>query len=148
MSEVATRAEQAKAIVVRFGEATREFWRTGDKGLFDDVLAPDYVQHWPGFPTDREGYLQRLQAFRTAFPDLKKTTEDLLADGDKVVDRVTVRATHTGELLGLAPSGKTIEMTEMHVARVSNGQIAERWGEWDLLGLLRQIGAASQEIDL
>jgi predicted ester cyclase len=148
MSEVAMRAEETKAVVVRFNEAMREFWRTGDDGLFDGLLAPGYVQHWPGFPADREGYLLRLRDFRTAFPDLMKTTEDLLADGDKVIDRVTVRATHAGEFLGLAPSGKAIEMTEMHVARVSNGQIVERWGEWDLLGLLRQVGALSQQIDL
>jgi predicted ester cyclase len=146
--EVAAALNDARSVVTRFNEAMREFWRTGDERLFDEVLASDYVQHWPGFPSDRQGYLERLEAFRRAFPDLKKTTEDMLVDGDKVMDRVSVRATHTGELLSFSPSGKTIEMTEMHVARVSNGQIVERWGEWDLLGLLRQIGAVSQAVDL
>jgi len=133
--------DKNKAVVRRFNEAMKQFWRTGDTGLFDEVLAPDYVQHWPGFPSDRDGYLRTLQMFRTAFPDLEKTTEDMLADGDKVVDRVTVRGTHAGEMLGLPPTGKRMTITEMHIARLADRKIVERWGEWDQLGLLQQIGA-------
>jgi len=135
-------AEENKAVLRRFGEAMKHFWRTGDASVFDSVLAPEYVQHWPGFPSDRQGYLDTLQVFRTAFPDLEKTTEDVLADADKVVDRVTVRCTHTGEFRGHPPTGKAVTMTEMHIARVEGGRIVERWGEWDLLGLLEQIGIA------
>lgn len=133
--------EENKAVVRRFNEAMKQYWRTGDTSLFDDVLAPDYVQHWPGFPSDREGYLRMLGAFRAGFPDLQKTTEDMLADGDKVIDRVTVRASHTGEMFGVRAGGKTMTITEMHIARVAGGKIVERWGEWDQLGLLQQIGA-------
>src|SRR3972149_2710355 len=97
--------EENKAVVRRFNEAMKQFWRAGDTSLFDDVLAPDYVQHWPGFPSNREGYLRMLQMFRAAFPDLEKSTEDMLADGDRVVDRVTVRGTHRGEFMGLRPPG-------------------------------------------
>jgi hypothetical protein len=78
-----------------------------------------------------------------SLPRPEKTTEDVLADADKVVDRVTVRCTHTGEFRGHPPTGKAVTMTEMHIARVEGGRIVERWGEWDLLGLLEQIGVAS-----
>ena len=135
--------EENKAVVRRFNEAMKQFWRTGDTGLFDDVLAPNYVQHWPGFPSNREGYLRMLQMFRAAFPDLEKSTEDMLADGDRVVDRVTVRGTDRGEFMGLPPTGKLMTITEMHIARLAGGKIVERWGEWDQLGLLRQLGAVA-----
>jgi predicted ester cyclase len=133
--------EEAQEVVLRFNAAMREFWRTGDTGLFDGILSPDYVQHWPGFPSDREGYLLTLLKFRAAFPDLAKTVEDLLAEGDRVVDRVSVRATHSGSLRGEEPTGRQITLTEIHIARVADGMVVERWGEWDLLGLLQQIGA-------
>jgi predicted ester cyclase len=81
-----------------------------------------------------------LQKVRTAFPDLEKTTEDMFAEGDRVLDRVSVRCTHTGEFRGQPATGKTIVLSEMHVARVINGQIIERWGEWDQLSLLQQVG--------
>ena len=134
-------AEANKGVVRRFNEAMKQYWRTGNMSLFDEVLAPDFVQHWPGFPPDRQGYLQMLQMFRAAFPDLEKRAEDMLADGDKVIDRVTVRGTHQGDFMGLPPTGKLMMVTEMHIARVAGGKIVERWGEWDQLGLLQQIGA-------
>jgi steroid delta-isomerase-like uncharacterized protein len=93
-----------------------------------------------GFPSDRQGYLEALQKFRTAFPDLEKTTEDMFAEGEKVLDRVSVRCTHIGEFRGQPATGKRIVLSEMHVARFFNGQISERWDEWDQLGLLEQVG--------
>ena len=134
-------AEENKVVILRFNEAMKQFWRTGDTGMFDDVLALDYVQHWPGFPSDREGYLRTLQMFRTAFPDLQKTTESMLAADDMVVDRVRVQGTQSGEFMGLPATGKRMTITEMHIARVADGRVVERWGEWDQLGLLEQIGA-------
>lgn len=130
-----------KAIVRRFNEAMKEYWRTGNADIFDELLAPDFVHHTPGVPSDREGLKQMLPMFRAAFPDLQITTEDLIAEGDKVVDRVTIRGTHLGELMGIPASGKSIAVTETHIARIAGGKIVERWGEWDQLGLMQQIGA-------
>jgi steroid delta-isomerase-like uncharacterized protein len=132
-----------KGIVLRFNEAMKQFWQTGDAGLFDEVLSTDYVQHWPGFPSHREGYLERLRMFRVAFPDLEKTADYMLADGDMVIDRVLVRGTHRGEFMGLPATGKLVTISEMHIARVADGKIVERWGEWDQLALLQQLGAIS-----
>ncbi len=129
------------ALVRRFNASMRDYWRGGDERLFDDFLAPDYVQHWPGFPSSRRGYLDMLAVFRVAFPDLAKTTEDIFGGGDRVVDRVSVRATHLGEIFGARPTGLVVTLSEIHIARIAGGRIVERWGEWDLLGLMRQIGA-------
>jgi predicted ester cyclase len=132
-----------KDVLLRFNEAMKQFWRTGDASLFDEVLSTDYVQHWPGFPSHRRGYLERLRMFRVAFPDLEKTTEYMLADGDMVVDRVLVRGTHQGDFMGSPATGKSVTISEMHIARVADGKIVERWGEWDQLALLQQVGAIS-----
>jgi predicted ester cyclase len=79
--------------------------------------------------------------FRAAFPDMEVVTEDLFAEGDRVADRVTVRGTHQGEFNGIPPSGQRIEMEEIHIARIVDGMIVERWTQLDMLGLLQRIGA-------
>ena len=76
-----------------------------------------------------------------AFPDLHVTIEDLIAEGEKVVARNTVTGTHTGEYLGLAPTGKFISYNEIFICRFANGKIAETWGSVDVLSQLRQLGA-------
>lgn len=62
------------------------------------------------------------------------------ADGDRVVDRVIVRGTHQGELMGIPPSGQRIEMEEIHIARIVDGKMVERWTQFDMFGLQQQIG--------
>ena len=69
-----------------------------------------------------------LEIFRSAFPDLQKTTENIFAAGDEVVDRVTVRGTQSGPFMSVPPTGKLVTITEMHIARVAGGSIVERWG--------------------
>jgi predicted ester cyclase len=134
-------ADDNKALVMLFSQSMKEFWRTGETRPLRRLLSPDYIQHWPGFPSDVEGYFEMLRMFRAAFPDLTKTTEDLFSVNDLVVDRVTVRATHTGDFMGIAPTGNQVQFSEMHIARISEGRIAERWGEWDRLTLLQQVSA-------
>jgi predicted ester cyclase len=67
--------------------------------------------------------------------------EDLVAEGDKVAARVTVRGTHRGAFLGLAPTGKAVTQTGIDIVRVAGGKAVERWGSFDELGLLQQLGA-------
>jgi steroid delta-isomerase-like uncharacterized protein len=119
-------SEENKAVVRRFNELVEEYWRTGDADAFDEVVAPDFVHHAPGLPPDREGMKQALPMFRAAFPDMRLTVEDMIAEGDKVVDRVTVRGTHQGELMGIPASGTQVEFTEMHISRIADGKIVER----------------------
>ncbi len=78
--------------------------------------------------------------FRAAFPDMRLTVEDMIAEGDRVVDRITWQATHQGELMGVSPSGNSVRVTEMHISRIAEGKIVERWGQPDMLGMMRQLG--------
>ena len=134
-------SEEKKAVVRLYNELVERYWRTGDADAFDEVVASDFVHHAPGLPPDLEGMKQALPMFRAAFPDMRLTVEDMIAEGDKVVDRVTVRGTHEGELMGIPASGKQVEFMETHISRIADGKIVERWGEWDALGMMQQIGA-------
>ncbi len=133
--------EENKAVVQRFNELIGEFFRTGDADALDEVLAPEFVYHQPGTPPDLESFKQFLPMFRAAFPDMRYTVEDLIAEGDKVVDRLTWEATHQGELMGIPPTGNTVRVTEMHISRIADGKIVERWGQQDMLGMMQQLGA-------
>ena len=78
--------------------------------------------------------------FRTAFPDFHYTVEDEIAEGDKVVVRLTARGTQNGSFLGMPPSGKQATWSEIHIARMSSGKVVEHWVESDTLGMLQQLG--------
>ena len=134
-------SEENKAVVQRFNELFGECWRTGDVDILDEVLAPDFVYHSPGTPPDLAGFKQSLLMLSAGLHDLQYTVDDLFAEGDRVADRMTWQATHQGELFGLPPSGNTVRGTEMHISRIAEGRIVERWGEGDNLGLMQQIGA-------
>jgi predicted ester cyclase len=82
--------------------------------------------------------------FRGGFPDVISTIEDLIAEGDKVVARWRSRATHRGEYMGIAPSGKEVEFTGISIYRIEEGKIAESWTVEDQLGLMAQIGAVGE----
>jgi steroid delta-isomerase-like uncharacterized protein len=132
--------EENKAVVRRFNEGIKQFFQTGDLSALDETCAPDFVHHGPGMPPDLAGFKQMAPMFRAAFPDLEAVTEDLIAEGDRVVDRITVRGTHQGDFMGIPPSGQRFEMQEIHIARIVDGKIAERWTMVDMAGLLQQLG--------
>src|SRR5829696_9507185 len=105
-----------KTVAQRFNE---EVWGRGDEVALEELLAPDFVDHdaLPGQSPDREGHRQILAAFRSAFPDLHVTTEDVVAEGEKVVSRWTARGTHQGELMGIAPTGNGVTIKGIDVLR-------------------------------
>ena len=78
--------------------------------------------------------------FLSAFPDTQMTVEDELADGDKVATRWTATGTHTGELMGIPPTGKQVTVTGMDINRLVGGKIVEHWGEFDQMGMMQQLG--------
>jgi predicted ester cyclase len=137
-------AEESKAVVQRFNELFVECWRTGDIDILDEALAPEFVYHSPGAPPDLGGFKQSLLMLRAAFPDMSSTVEELFAEGDKVADRLTWQATHQGELMGIPPTGNSVRGTEMHISRIAEGKIVERWGQGDNLGMMQQIGAVPE----
>ena len=122
-------AEENKAVVRREQE---ELWNhTGDLDAAEELFAAG----------EAEAAKQEAANFRQGFPDVISTTEDLIAEGDKVVARWRSRATHRGDYMGIAPSGKEVEFTGISFYRVEGGKIAQSWNIEDQLGLLQQIGA-------
>jgi predicted ester cyclase len=76
----------------------------------------------------------------TAFPDLHFTIEDQIAEGDKVVNRVTARGTHLGDFRGIPPTGKQVTVAGITIDRIAGGKLVESWTSWDFLGILQQLG--------
>jgi steroid delta-isomerase-like uncharacterized protein len=114
----------------------------GNLDAIDELMAPDYVGHVPGYPPmSRADDRAMLTMLRAAFPDLRFTIEDQIADGDRVMHRLVAQGTHTGAFMGVPPTGRRVTVTGMNVNRIVDGRIAEAWGIIDMLGLLQQIGA-------
>jgi predicted ester cyclase len=119
-----------------------EVFNKGNLSVVDELIATNYVGHAPGMPDFKgpEGFKQYATMNRTAFPDLRMTTEDTVAEGDKVVNRWTARGTHKGDLMGIAPTGKQVTMTGMVITRYVGGKQVEAWVLSDMLGMLQQLG--------
>lgn len=131
--------EENKALYRRwFDEVVNE----RNMALADELLSDDYVLHFPGMPTpvDREGHKQLLAMFHSAFPDWKETVEDVIAENDRVVIRVTGRGRHEGNFMGVPRSGKEVRAEGVGIGRLAEGQIVESWAAYDALGLMQQIG--------
>jgi steroid delta-isomerase-like uncharacterized protein len=134
-------AEENKVIVYRFYD---EFFNKGNHRIVNELHTSDYQHHDPDAPDPgggAEGYIRRNAVFLKAFPDRQLTIEDQVAEGDMVATRITMRATHTGDLPGVHATGRPVTVTSMHICRISDGRIAEEWELFDALGMLRQLGA-------
>ena len=112
---------------------------TGNLALLDKYVAPGYTEHSEGFQ-GVEPFKQQIIAFRAAFPDLRVTIEDLLADGGRFASRTTVTGTHTGDLMGMPPTGQHISVEAIDIGSIQNGQAQERWGGLNMYALLTQLG--------
>lgn len=138
-----TASENGRTIARRL---TEDLWDKGDLAVADEILAPDFVDHdpVPGQGAGLDGYREMVGVFRAAFPDLRVQNEDVIVEEDKVVLRWTARGTHKGPLMDIPPTGKEVTLKGIDILRVDGGRIAERWGEFDALGMLSQLGAISQ----
>ncbi|WP_195760689.1 ester cyclase [Agromyces kandeliae] len=123
-------------VVRRFLEA----WSSQDLDTAAGLVTEDFVNN-SSTSQGRQGVIEEGRFWFGAFPDARVSIEDLIADGDKVVARTHATATHLGEFLGSAPTGRTIELDEIDIFRVEGGSIAESWSVPDLFGLMNQIGA-------
>ena len=131
--------EDNKAIVSRCIE---EAFNRHNVAALDEFLAPNVDHHSlpPGVPRDREGFKQFVGMLLTAFPDLRITIEDMVAEGDRVVARATTSGTQSGGFMGMPPTGKQATWTEMFIWRIDGRKAVEMWAELDRMGMMQQLG--------
>ena len=129
----------AKEIVRRL---TEDAWK--DPSVIDELAAGNYVGYDPTEPEPVRGpagLRAQLQTYIDAFEGAHVTVDEQFAEGDLVATRWTGRGTHTGEIQGVAPTGKEVTVTGITISRVENGKVVEERQVWDALGMLVQIGA-------
>ena len=132
-------AEENKALVRRFVE---EFWNQGNMAAADELMAVDAEIHMPtGEAVDLDGLKSFAGTWRESFPDWHSTAEELIAEGDKVAERWTGRGTHLGELQGIPPTGKRVEVPGSVFYRIVDGKIVEFRGLFNMMSLMQQLGA-------
>ena len=133
--------EENKRLIRQFFEGVN----ARDMTVFE-LFAPDAVHHnpFPGTPPGREGNKQGMLLLFAAFPDWHTTIEDLIAEEDKVVVRMTQHGTHQGTIFGLAATGKQVSVAGIAIFRLRNSQIVEEWLITDQLSVMQQLGASEE----
>ncbi|MDP9342986.1 MAG: ester cyclase [Actinomycetota bacterium] len=131
--------EDNKAMVRRlFEEGINE----GDEAAVEEVLSADYVNHdMPAPAKGIEGFQQVIGMFRSGFPDMRVTLEDVFADGDRVGTRGRFTGTHQGDFMGIPATGKPIDVKYIDLWLVRHGKLTENWVQMDMVGLMQQIEA-------
>ena len=131
-------AEENKAVIRRY----REIYNNNRLGELDQVVSPNLHSHnlLPGLPQGLEGARKAHQLTSAAFEGLKSVTEDLIAEGDRVVERFTTYGKHVGDFLSLPATGKDTAVAGYSIFRFAGGKIVEHWALMDEAGWLRQLG--------
>ncbi len=140
-TQINTQINSNRAVVRDFIDA---LFTDGDLGAVDRYLAAGFVDHDPPFdgPGGAEGIRGAGALMRAGCPDWHSEVHSLVAEDDIVVERFTASGTHQGEMMGVAPTGRVLELRGINVFRIRDGKIVERWGRLDELGMLRQLGLA------
>jgi predicted ester cyclase len=131
-------------------ERIRQFYAEvatgGAVDRIDEFCTEDLVEHegFPGISNDREGVKQFFAMMHAAFPDLRWEPVTVMEDGDRVIARYHLTGTHQGEFLGIAPTGRRIDMEGYDEARLIDGRACEHWGAMDTLELMQQLGAVPE----
>ena len=130
------------ALIYRWFE---EVWNKGRAEAIDEMFAADGIAHGLGEAgidvQGPAGFKPFFEKLRGAFPEFEVTIEDTIAEADQVAARWTARLTHKGDQLGIPATGRQATVSGMSIVRISNGQIVEAWNNWDIMGLMQQIGA-------
>ena len=133
---------ESKAVFQKFVDGLN----AKDADAIGQIMSANFIDHDlpPGQEPGIEGMLSMMRGFFAAFPDLKVTINQLIAEGDLVAATMTTEGTQTGEFMGMPASGKKISMTEMHMVRVVDGKAVEHWGVADAMGMMQQLGLTPQ----
>ena len=122
--------------------ALEDSWQ--DPGVFDELISSDYIGYDPALPEPirgPQGAKDNFKQYSDAFEGAQITVKDQIAEGDAVATRWEGRGRHTGELMGVPPTGKEIVVEGLNLTRLRDGKIVEEWSNWDTLGMLQQLGA-------
>ena len=134
---MSTTQERNKALVRNFLAELD----AGNRDILREVYSPDLVMHFPGSPPmGIDDLVAMVDTVYTAFPDFTHGIEDILADGEKVIVRMTDVGTHQGEYEGIPPTGKEISFGALAIMEIRNGMVVELWEEIDMLGFMQQLG--------
>jgi len=145
MSTLAAAPESKNKVTLR--RLIEEVYNQGNLAVADELYTANAVRHDPATPDVPKGPAFAKQIalrYRTAFPDLRLTIEDMLFDGDKAAVRWMSTGTHQGNLEGIAPTGRNFSLGGISILRFANGKIEEEWVHWDSLGLMKQLGIIAQ----
>jgi predicted ester cyclase len=138
-------AEENKALARR--ELEEIFDARGNLDAAEEIYAPNYISHQPAGQEDIRG-VQAIKEFaagmRQAFPDSQVTIEEQIAEGDRVLTRFRTRGSHQGELWGIPPTGREVQITNMSLCRIEGGRMVEEWPAPDRLGMMQQLGVIEQ----
>lgn len=134
-------SESNKTLVREF---YTQVWNAHNPAVTGDYYAVDFVDHNPSLPDQPAGAAGAQQVFSTflaAFPNLQFTIDLQIAEDNLVSTRWTATATNNGSLMGMPPTGRTATVTGIDIFRIAGGKVVERWGNFDMAGLMRQLGA-------
>jgi steroid delta-isomerase-like uncharacterized protein len=134
----ATRARNIRVVELQH----EELWSKGNVDRIQTDYSVDFIGHYPaGIVRGATGLRARVEAHRAAFPDWTETVDDVIADGDRVVTRITSRGTNLGEFLGKPPTGRRVEISEVCIFRLQGEKIVEMWVYPDFRSLQRQLSS-------
>ncbi len=135
--------EENKALVRLFIE---EILEGGDPSAVDELVAPDFTAHtWPSTGDPRGDLKRAIERVGAALADSSFAIEDMIAEGDRVAVRLTANATQVGPFMGLPASGRRYSIGEIHIFRIRDGFVVEHWHQFDQVGMMRQLGALSDQ---
>jgi steroid delta-isomerase-like uncharacterized protein len=120
-----------------------EVWNRGELDACDEILAADYTGVIPGQPGGIHGpeaFKQMVAVYRTGFPDVHLTVDDVFATGDRVAVRWVSRGTHLGSLMGIPPTGRHMEVMGISLFQIVDGKVALEWEGFDTMGMMQQLG--------
>ena len=145
MAGTETEAERNKAVIRRFVEEVQnqKHW-----DVYDELNDPDFVNLSapPGVPSDRDGGRAYLWSLFNAFPDSHWTIDDMVAEGDRVATKKTMRGTHTGEFAGIPATGRAVTLQYVDILRLRDGRIIEHWLSMDSLSFMQQLGVIPSQV--
>ena len=123
-------------------QAVYEIMGSGNLDELDKYIAADFVEHQlaPGYPEGLEGMKKFMTDLRVAYPDMKMTVEDIVAEGDQMAIRFRMTGTNTGDFMGMKATGKSVNVEGVDWIRVKDGKGVEHWGYMEEMKMMTQLG--------